>query len=317
MKVENKYVEIKVGNKTFIRKNMLMDIYLERIFNSQLDIDHDTSAIDSCFIKFDKDMGSVYPNNELNYQDFDVIFLNSTKDIVVGENRFEKMSETNKNNIKIIYRFNNEGIYYSNNEYRTMNDFEVFNNHKITAIAFGNGTDIFAFLDTSNMNIVVNPSEEISITRVDVFKSDGICKGFDYPLHLVNDSAHYDTEYQQISEYETLTIETRSQLYSVGFGSYEGVMEEEYLIDNLPYSRSYFDITFDIIHERKHGIGPSNNLRLGFYPKKDTSKYVILKYRLYRHYSDNTNEYLDEYYTMNYKNNKRLIMNINLKIERL
>lgn len=317
MKVKNNFVKIQNGDKTYIRQNMILNKYIKRIFDGQLDLNHLTSKISSCFIKLDTPIENVDYDSELTMNDFDLIFFGGTSDSYVGENKFNKISERNKNSIKINYLFNNEGLfYYKDGQNYYASDFKMFNGRKITAIGFGYVNVVFAFLDTSNMNIIINGDEGLNVTREDIFQSDGVCNGFEYPLHLVNDSALYNLEYEEHGS-ESIQIITEAQLYSVGFGNTLGLMEEEYLIQDVQTSRDDTSITFNLNRVKKLGHYPSENLQLGFYPTMDNSKYLIFKYRLYKHKSDNTNIYLDKYYTMSMPNENFGNLDIKLKIERL
>lgn len=316
MKVKNEYIQIKLGNKTYVKKNMLLRLYIDRLLQSQIDPYHFNTSITNCYIKFDEPIENVDYDTRIPIDEFDVILYDSTMDNILGENKFDKMSKKTSNSIQIVYKFDNKNFFEYDGEYMDPNQFEIFNNRKITAIGFGYGANVYAFLDTSNMNIVVNNNEKIEITRVDRFESDGICKGFDFPLHLVNDSAHYNLKYEEINN-ESISVETMAQIYSIGFGSTMGNMEEEYLFDDV--SKTIFDneVDIDIECDEKVGKYPSKNLQLGFMPTKDNSKYLIFKYRLYRHYSNNTIRFLDEYYTMSYPNDSFGNLKIVLKIERL
>lgn len=316
MKVKNNFVKIQNGDKTYIRQNMILNTYIKRIFDGQLDLNHLTSKISSCFIKLDTPIENVDYDTELSRTDFDITFFGGTSDSYVGENKFNKISERNKNNIKINYLFNNEGLFYANGQNYYANEFNMFNGRKITAIGFGNVNVVFTFLDTSNMNIIINGDEGLNVTREDIFQSDGVCNGFEYPLHLVNDSALYNLEYEEQGS-ESIPIITKAQLYSVGFGNTLGLMEEEYLIGDVQVARDDTSITLDLTRTKKVGHYPSENLHLGFYPTMDNSKYLIFKYRLYKHKSDNTNTYLDEYYTMSMPNENFGDLEIKLKLERL
>lgn len=316
MKVKNNYVKIQCGNKTYIRKNMLLDKYIKRIFDGQLDLNHLTSKISSCFIKLDTPIENVDYDTELTRNDFDITLFGGTSDSYEGENKFNIISERNKNSIRINYLFNNEGLFYANGQNYYASDIKLFSGRKITAIGFGYVNTVFTFLDTSNMNIIINGNEGINVTREDIFQCDGVCSGFEYPLHLVNDSALYDSEYEEQDNVSTLII-TEAQLYSVGFGNVLGLMEEEYLIGDVQTSRDDTSITLDLNRIKKIGHYPSEDLHLGFYPTIDNSKYIIFKYRLYKHKADNTNTYLDKYYTMSKPNENFGDLEIKLKLERL
>ncbi len=315
MKITNEYVQINIGNKTYTKKNMILNTYLFRLFASQLDTAHDLCLINSCYIKFNDPIENVDYDTILSDNDFDLQIINRP----INETYFKKISENTKNSIRLKYTFDNNSSYKVGGTVDSANILEIFNNKKITALAFGyrdNNTDqnvIFAFQDTTNMNIVLNTNENLSITRSDLIQSDGICRGFDYPLHLVNDIAFRDQE-QTLHTFDV----TKAQLYSIGFGNTIGLMEEEYLINDVEVDRDDTSITFDVSRVEKLGHYPSEDLFFDFYPTMDNSKYMLFKYRLYRidtnHY--NAPQYLDEYYTMSKPNQNFGDLEIKLKIER-
>lgn len=311
MKVKNEYVQIKVGNKTYMHKNMILNEYLYKLFDSQLDVIHDYCYINECYIKLDAPIDVDY-DSQISKNDFDFSYS-----VGLNEGYFNKFSNRNENTITINLNFNNSSLIVINGEYTEGSSINQFIGKKIMGIGFGNSSqeNIFAYLDTRNMNIVINYNEEISIIRVDTLKSDGVCNGIEYPLHLVNDFADKDAEW---NEQESTTYYTKAQLYSVGFGNVKGYMEEEYLISNLTTTRNNNSISFDLTRNKNVGKYPSNNLFPGFYPTKDNSKYLIFKYRLYRINNTKTNYYyLDEYYTMSMPNVNFGDLNVKLKIERI
>ena len=309
MKVSNEFVEVKIGNRSFTKRNMILNTYLNKIFNNQMDTEHSRTDIHRCFIKLDTPLENLDYNSELDTTDFDILVNPSFVNQVIPD----------KNSIKVIYNFDITSYLYGGKVYYN-SDFYMFDGRKITAIGFGINDECVAVADTSNMNIIINTKENFHITRVDNFQSDGTCLGFDYPLHLINDVAKAEEKYFQLPNNEFVSEYTMAQLYSVGFGNVKGLMEEEYLIDNVEIDRDDYSITFNVQRDLKTGVYPNDNLHLGFYPMKDNSKYLIFKYRLYRRYIDQNDEYvvtyLDRYYTMSKLNETFGDLNIKLKIER-
>ena len=322
MKIKNEYVQVKIGNKTWTKQNMILNTYLYALFNSQINKNHDDCYIDYCFIKLNEPIQNVNYDSEIYPSSFDFGIYNYAR------GKYLKMrSEYNKNNIKLNYYFG-----YENNIYITNDDEEYeshilnsFLNRKIMGIGFGKSkTDpIYAYLDTSNMNMVINYGEQFIISRVDNIQSDGLCVGYDYPLHLVNDIMQVD-HVTSASGTDLINSYKMAQLYSVGFGNVKGLMEQEYLIGDVQTDIDNNSITFNIQRDKILGHYPSEDLQLGFYPTLDNSKYLIFKYRLYRKIkttdiNDNvtiTYEDLDEYYTMNMSNETFGNLNIKLKLER-
>lgn len=313
MKVSNKYVQIKLGDKVITHHNIILNEYLNRIFDSQLDTLHNKCAIESCYIKFDEPLNVNY--DSLIYPSEFEMQIN----ISLTEELFKKRTILNKNNIVMNYVFDSSCDFVINNTHYDASVLNDFVNRKIAGIGFGvynYNRPIFAYLDTSNMNLVINQNEMLSISRVDVFQSDGLIYGYDYPLHLVNDIALKDSEVVDSTDYFS-NEHTNAQLYSIGFGNAFGLMEEEYLINDVLKSRGDNSITFNVQRDKIVGIYPSENLNLGFTPLKDNSKYLIFKYRLYRIDNHSNITYLDKYYTMNMLNNDFGDLDIKLKIERL
>lgn len=319
MKIGNEYVEIKKGNKVYRKQNMILNTYLKKLFASQVDTEHESSEIAFCYIKLDTPLEVDY-DSELTYNDFDIRLFpsgNLTTNII-----------STKNSIKISYNFITQLVVYKKEDgtWTTISggNFNIFAGRKITGVAFstgGTGAKCLTYLDTNNMDIIIDNNEEFRFTRVDNIISDGNCKELDYPLHLINDVAKKDSSTVFIGNlsYEEVTM---AQLYSIGFGNTEGLMEEEYLINNVETDRDDYSITFDLSRTKKLGHYPSEDLQLGFYPTMDNSKYIIFKYKLYRrYYNSESQQYvitnLNKYYTMNKLNENFGNLKIKLKIERL
>ena len=319
MKVKNEYVQVKIGDKTYTKKNTLLDRFLQRIFKSQIDLQHSSAEITACYIKLDTPLEYDDINN-VTRSDFDIELFGGT-DSGLSVSNFDFMAEKNKNSVKITYNYNpySSALFEYNGDYYEANQFEMFIGRKITAIGFGSGL-LYAIVDTSNMGIYIDATEKIQITRVDLYQSDGVAKGIEFPLHLVNDNAHYRQKY-----YDNVQEKIMAQLYSVGFGNVLGLMEEEHLINDVLDELGDTYINLNVNRAKKIGHYPSEDLHLGFYPTLDNSKYLIFKYRLYKkitiadNYGETTTtyEYLDEYYTMSMPNENFGNLDIKLKIERL
>lgn len=320
MKIKNEYVQIKNGDRTYTKKNTLLDRFLQRIFNSQINLEHNSAEINACYLKFDIPLEYDDINN-VTKNDFDVELYGGTSSGTSSRNNFDFMSEKNKNSVKITYNYNpfSSSLFSYKGRLYEANEFKMFIGKRITAIAFGSGV-LFAIVDTNNMNIYIDNNESFEITRVDLYQSDGVVSGFDYPLHLVNDSAHYEQKYGNNMEEVTM-----AQLYSVGFGNSLGLMEQEHLINDVLNELGDTYIYLNVNRKRQLGHYPSENLQLGFYPTSDNSKYLIFKYRLYKKITNIDTlgettidyEYLDQYYTMSKLNKDFGNLQIKLKIERL
>lgn len=327
MIVKNEYVQIQVGDKTYTKKNMILDKYLKKIFESQINPSFlSFSYIYNCYLKLDTPLENISYDSELDGFDFDITLNNGLTQgsLIQREKLFLNNSIKTNSNILMTYKFTSDGDFQYNNfmERGKKNEFDRFNGRKITAIGFGN-SGIYAVVDVSDLNIIINSDEKIIITRVDLFQSDAICNGFDYPLHLVNFTANYNSYFNNMSGELNCVI---AQLYSIGLGNKLGLMEDEQIIDFEEVEIGDTNIQIDYQDTISVGIYPSENLYPSdtLYPKKDNSKYLILKYRLGKiDYHTDEITYLDEYYTMNYKydlsmydgQNKNI--SFNLKIERM
>lgn len=309
MKIKNEYIEIKKGDKKFTKKNKILDVYLHQLFDSQMNDEHDTTTISYCFIKFDNPLEGIDYDSEVDPKDYFDVILWSFRTVA-------PIIKTSDNIIKLIYKFSTQNfrMFYDGSSWVSPNDktFNMFAGKQITAIGFGSYNKLFAYLDTSNMNIIINQDENLEITRADSIQSDGIVKGYDYPLHLAQDVIN-----KTIIGRENKIC---AQLYSVGFGNVMGLMEEEYLLSNFIHWTTDTAVEFLLTRRKKIGHYPSENLQLGFYPTMDNSKYLIFKYRLYKRElvgSTYMTTYLNKYYTMNMANTDFDGLNVKLKIERM
>jgi len=298
MKINNEFVEVKIGNRKFTRKNMILNRFLKETFGSQMGTVYRSPYIIQCYIKLNTPLENVTYDSDLRATDFDLTLF--------GRNKDRKII-TNRNSAKVIIDFNDNSYFYQNKRYDGKS-LDIVDGQKIVGIGFGYFGYCLAYVDTSNMNIIINSKERLAVTRVDNFQSDGVCTGIDFPLHLINGIAKYELEFDTTSKHK------EAQLYSIGFGNVEGLMEEEYLIEDVEIDRDDYSITFNIPRTQKNGAYPSENLRLGFYPVKDNSKYLIFKYRLFK--VGEISVPLDRYYTMSKPNTDFGDLNIKLKIER-
>lgn len=322
MRIGNKYVQIKIGNKTYTKKNMILNTMINKIFECQIYPKYNKQVeIRSCGIKFDTPLENISYDSVFSSDDFDVFLSTPTSTITAYEELFKNKSVRTNDSVTINYNFSVDGYFTYQGQFYEAQEFERFVGKKITAICFGNeNLNVLAVVDVSNLNIIINQGEKLEIFRTDTYQSDAKCIGFDYPLHLVNNNAKYNAKYQTgtifVSEY------TQAQLYSIGLGNKEGLMENEEIIDLNEAIIEDDNITINFSKEIKVGHYPSETLFPGFYPTGDNSKYLILKYRLCRtNYIEQITP-LDEYYTMSYKidlseyEGQTKDISFNLKIER-
>ncbi len=302
MRIGNDYVQVKIGNKTYTKKNMILDTMLNNVFINQLSPSiYNEVAINYCGIKFDTPLENLDYDSQPQKEDFDIYLFKPQRFIEIDEKNFKKNSVCTNDNIKINYNFSNDGLFLYNDIPYEAEKLQMFEGKKITAIGFASSDYTFlAVADVSKLNIILNTNEQLEIYRTDTYQSDAKCVGFDYPLHLVNGNAYYYAE-NYSKQGESNTPYKVAQLYSIGLGNKEGLMETEHIIniEEEIYGNNY--ITIDFSEQIKIGHYPSENLFPGFYPTMDNSKYLVLKYRLCKIDALNNLTPLDEYYTMSYK----------------
>lgn len=341
MKIKNEYIKIKTSSREFNLKNLIFDDYLKYFFQRQYDsekLSYYNSMIQMsyCFIKFDEPLKNIIPSNR--DERGNCIITEESFDISITVSNIIRTG--NDNSTSTIYDYTSRrGIYdYSINA--SVDDINQYAGRKITAIGFGYLNNIFACVDTSNYSVYMVQDEELNISRKDVFSSDAICKGSDYPVHLATagDLCYYESGKGKQAAYKY------AMLYSVGFGKTIGKMDEEYVIneDIQIIKENDYAFGFDMETGTEEGIYPSHVLycddelyplpfyvkaevypRENFYlddmmyPSDSNYKYVIYKYRLcYWPYAADSPIYLDEYYTMNLENSTRGLFEMITKIER-
>ncbi len=333
MKIKNEYVKIKTNNEIVLH-NYIYDKYLELFSQSQYETDefklfnlNDRKKLSSCFIKFDEQIEDI---KQASIEDFDIIIhCNQT--------------ETNGNNqsVNAIYNYStlfgiidilNKEIHYDLNRYA---------GKKITALGFGSNTysEIMACLDVFNYNVYVIKDEELNISRKDIFSSDAICRGYDYPIHLTPVFPLH-----RFQEGYNYTAPIWARLYSVGLGQTIGNISEEYLIGKEIQVRkeSNTSFGFNLRKGADTSIFPKEDLYCGnnifpqpfyvpieiypqenkycqdnIYPGRSNYKYIIYKYRLCSMNRGSVIEDLDEYYTMSYKTHVKGLFKIITKMERV
>lgn len=334
MKVKNEYVTIKFGNKIVTKKNMILNKYLKGVIDKQLKenvLNSPYLAFTTAYIKLDTPLDNVTYDSELNFSDFELRLMVPKKTI-----------KNTKNTIEINYKFDNSFWFIYNNVVYMGKDKSVLNNHKIMGVAFGNYKGVYTYLDTKEYNITFQDKELLQIVRKDIYFTNAIIDGFDYPFHLLQDE-----EYIYLNNDKSKRLYT--YLYSIGFGTRIGKIQDEYIIGkNLDIIQDdNFSFRFVLKKAVDNNIYPAVNFYLGnskypiqyksnrelhltsnsycsskLYPLSSNYKYVIYKYKFYylRYNEDNTEiegiVETDKEYTMNLYTDKKGILNIRTKIER-
>lgn len=327
MIIKNDFVKIKTDREIVIH-NYLYDEYIEAFSKSQ----YVTSANELEELNGKKFLNLAYIKFEdklINFQNAKITDFDLSLDVK------SMQKETNSKNINAYYTYSMKS-----------NDIEKYKNKKITAIGFGIYGKILACVDTSNYSVFVTENERMEVVRKDVFSSDAECVGYDYPVHL--SPQKYFAKTRSLQQEEFVSI-----LYSFGFGTSKGDMQEEYIIeedtDNQRLNINYInDMAFGInlkrdayknVFPNANSYGATGKMPVAFYNEKDlfpdlnlyggTNKYpvksnyqyIILKYQLYYiDYSmsaepDMTR--INKFYTMNIPlNNVKGLFELRTKVER-
>lgn len=337
MQVKNEYVKVKSGGKEYTLKNWIYDSYLKLFSDYQkqtYEMDGITETVNTelktCCIKVDAPLDD-YKN--ASAYDFD-IFIPYKNAEITG----------NENGTNVIYDYSSLLI-----DYVDKLDLTEYDGKKITAIGFCGITrwrdvtpvyELFACLDTSFYSIYINASEGINISRKDTILSNAVCDGIKYPLHL---APVLTRQSEPDDEYKGIVGKIRAILYSVGFGSIRGKMQQEFIIGKDAEIKTINDTTYGIAMKNpvevpkypkintfpsssRYPVAPKYSMSIypkekwlhpskKRYPMKAGYNYIIFKYRLYYNVLNDI-KYLDEYYTMSYVHNPKGVFTITNTIER-
>lgn len=267
MKIENKEVSIKIGNKVKTFTNMILNNYLNLFAKSFTQFRE--KNLPYCLINFTKDNSSINENStEMEYDLVLETQLNEIKEIVT------------ENSITNQYYYNTVKYGYNWND---------FQGKKIKNIGFGTYSidedkyTIYAYLNVSNYNIIVQEYQPIYISRIDQIVSDmnfwSNNQKIKTPLHLSRMGL------LEIIGNEYLRIQP--QLYSIGFGVLPYTMNKEYLAEELNISTSNNIVTINNVIENAYRPNTkyfSKDLLMGADLIMQQPEYplIIYKYKLYK-----------------------------------
>lgn len=304
MRVKNKYIKLKIGNRSINFTNTIMDTYLEELMEIQFSKENHpyNIALQNIYFRFDNKL-NFESNDEIDESSFDIRFLGANYN-----------TSYIKEKIKVDYSYDIE-----------QEELQQYAGHKITAIGFSflKNSDyiIGAILDTSNYNIYVQDKIELRVMREDEFTTDGIfySKDIEGAYHLFpkfNESWRTDIECEW------------GVLVSIGLGISTNIISEEYEINsnwiNILQDVWGFEINRELIIEHSseglfpaldlypalnlypariinEPIYPSENIypSIDLYPVESPYQYVKLKYQLYKYDEDNGIQAEDKYYVIN------------------
>ena len=309
MRIKNDSVTIKIGNKEKSFHNLILDSYINLFADSFLKFKN--KMLTYCYVKFDT---AQTINEKSEKMEYDTIL----------ETNYYKTNETyTENTIINDYVYDTALIEYP--------ELSEFAGRQITGIGFGSYNYdkaeyvLYAFLDVSKYQIIVQEGQTITISRKDKITSDLLFSSpfstVEYPTHLTM---------RGILELEEMEYnEIFSQLYSVAFGTlYNKIDTEEIPVADLDFKKEGLGTVILIgaqnyaiypsmdlfpneglfpgrntvglknleVPDRGIGQYPSNNLfpSISLYPKQITPKYVIYKFKLYRRRWEDIQEIIED-----------------------
>lgn len=272
MKVKNLEVGIKIGNKQKEFTNLILNNYLDLFANSLLNFE--SKQLTYCAVNITKVKNIINENSTtMNY------------DTLIECNFEEVLTE---NAVLNKYNYTEDLTVYG------YNPISFYNGQTIKEIGFGvydfdtNKFTMYAYLDVSKYNIVVQESQPVVISRIDKIVSDmkfwSNSNSIKVPYHLTANGLRDITG----MEYERVL----SKLYSLGFGVLPYKYTEEYLIEDIDISKTGTgEITVNGINSNfaKNGLYPREDLfpSTDLYPQPSTANLLIYKFKMYReHYTD-------------------------------
>ena len=266
---------------------------------------------------------SLSTEEQANQTDVEYVVEYAEEETIVETNYYKTNETYTENTIINDYVYDTALIEYP--------ELSEFAGRQITGIGFGSYNYdkeeyvLYAFLDVSKYQIIVQEGQTITISRKDKITSDLLFSSpfstVEYPTHLTM---------RGILELEEMEYnEIFSQLYSVAFGTlYNKIDTEEIPVADLDFKKEGLG-TVTLIGAQNYaiypsmdlfpneglfpgrntvglknlevpdrGIGqyPSNNLfpSISLYPKQITPKYVIYKFKLYRRRWEDIQEIIED-----------------------
>lgn len=306
MKIKNELVSLKIGNKQYDFKNLILDEYLKRFIYNQIDttsrnILKNQNLLRILLLKFDTPFENLSEKSILYPTDFDISF--------VGKSCKAINTNISENLITTKYTYATGDYIYDYNK-KKGGDLLIsdYYNKKIVAIGFATNwvhftqnNKICAVLDTSNYNIYLQANQKIECTRKDTISTDALFwsndKRIKGPVHLCPTGGEpllYQDPYAGLREQDKLLFNkhtanpTKGVLYSIGLSSYIDHIDKEFVVGkDVNIVQNETEIIIQSINNEynfekelypSNSICPSSNL----YPIKSNYKYVIFKYKVYQ-----------------------------------
>lgn len=306
MKIENKEIGIKIGNKQLKFTNMILNSYLNLFADSFIDFKN--KDLPYCLVNFNNTNNITEDSTEMDYD-------------LILEADFNK-------NIEVLSPISIINKYYYRNP-QVMQEWNSYIGKPIISIGFANYNYtlnkyiIYAYLDVSNYNIIVQENQPIIISRIDKITSD---------MNLWANSskikAPYHLSMRGMLNYEGMEyFRTIPKLYSVGFGVLPYTLNKEYLVEDLTIQRENTGIVKiqDVLEAQYRANTKYFNKDIYFnndwYFQEPTYDYMIYKFKLYKETYTNPEEdpvWIDTglFYTQYKKVEKNGNINLSIKYER-
>lgn len=310
MRIKNDFVSIKIGEKQYDFRNLIMDEYLKRFARAQLN-KNDTRIIRNnkflgyCLLKFDTSFENLTSSSEIHNQDFDICLVGGA---IYSE-------EINDSMIFAKYNYVTDWVVWDYKK-NTANEITLkdYKGRKITAIGFnswwandGNANlkwPVCAILDTSNYNLYLQENQNFAVTRRDIISSDALFWSNNSKVKAPAHLAPYGIEpilYQKAIIDENGVVNYAKEnafgiLYSVGFSSWVDYIDKEYVIGKdveVVNNGTELEIKgLENYLSNDNSLFPSENIYPGsnLYPIQSKYKYVILKYKLWQKMITRENE---------------------------
>lgn len=310
MKIKNEEVSIKIGNKTKTFKNLIMNSYLNLFADSFLDFKY--KNLPYCLVNFTKNNMNINENStEMQYDTILEADFASNIEVLTGNNIINK--------------------YFYKNPVAGYDYLEDFQGQQIIQLGFANYDYLaekyvlYAYLDVSKYNIIIQDNQPVTISRTDKISSDmnfyASNSKLKAPYHLTGRGL---LELQGM-EYQTII----PKLHSVGFGVLPYKFVKEYLVENLTISRGntgIVNIEEDFYNYKNNDLYPREDLYPSedLYPRTPTANLLMYKFKMYEEVLDNpetgemhledTGMYYIQYREL--KDNEYGKLNLSIKYER-
>lgn len=311
MKIKNDYVNIKIGEKTYELRNMILNDYIQEFIKRSLNTSEVSKLIrfKSILLKLDTPFENITYNSQIDSTFFDI-------KIEILPDEYEQ--ELNGTNLTITYskivgQYDEVKLAYDDQS----KELNYFNGRKICNIGFGyiptEYEELYSFeettgaiIDTSNYNIYIQANETLSITRKDIISTDAVFatnnkSKIPAPAHLAPGLLDKILDVNNANSFKCSGI-----LYSVSNSIDGKTIEKEYIVGTDVTTRIVNNsIVISTIENRNeknlYYLGDNGNVYLGYsYLVKPFSRYIILKYKVMQ-LIDNTVTDTGYYYTLRFR----------------